>query len=144
MAFGNRTGDSVRTRNFEDQFIIPRGRSSAFPNGSHASRFLAKVGHVVEVQVNAQLELKRVADLFNLSQPALSVMTAQAEAQEAKIAAYRDDVANLNGMLAEVMTAYELIVRSRSWRLTQPLRSAVTAAARRLSQILRRGKMGDS
>ena len=61
-----------------------------------------------------------------------------AEAQEAAIAAYQADLANLNGTLTELRAAHERIVRSRSWLLTRPLRSAV-AAARRVLQVLRRG-----
>jgi glycosyltransferase involved in cell wall biosynthesis len=85
------------------------------------------------------------ADLANLngalaeSKNALSRTTAKLEAQEAAIAAHQADLANLNHTLAEWKEAYERIVRSRTWRLTQPLRSAV-AAARHLGQKLRRGK----
>lgn len=99
---------------------------------------LQKLGQAIEVQADAQLEVKRLTDVFNLSQQGLSLLVAKAEAQEAEIATYQADLANQNGRLAEWKTAYELLIRSRSWRLTQPLRSAV-AAAKHLSQILRRG-----
>jgi glycosyltransferase involved in cell wall biosynthesis len=89
-----------------------------------------------------EFEVKRITDLYDLSQQALSLLTARTEAQEAAIAAHQVDIANLNGTLAERQAAYERIVRTRSWRITQPLRSA-DAAVRHLSQILRRSKMRD-
>jgi len=100
---------------------------------------LQKLGHAIEVQANAQLEVKRLTDVLNLSQHALKLTTAKSEVQEAAIATYQTDLANLNGTLAECKSAYDQIIRSRFWRLTQPLRSLVDAA-RHLSQILRRRK----
>jgi glycosyltransferase involved in cell wall biosynthesis len=101
---------------------------------------LQKLGHAIEVQTNAQLEVQRLTDKFNLSQQCLSVFTAKTETQEAAIATYQADLANVDGQVAEWKAAYEGIVRTRSWRIIQPLRSAI-ASARRLSQRLRRGKM---
>ena len=101
---------------------------------------LQKLGQAIEAQANAQLEVERLTDLLNLSQYALTRTTAKLEAEEAAIAAHQADLANLNGALAESKSAYERIVRSLTWRLTQPLRSAVDAV-RRLSQRLRGGRM---
>jgi glycosyltransferase involved in cell wall biosynthesis len=100
---------------------------------------LEELGRAIEVQANAQLEVNRLTEKFNLSQHCLSVFTAKTETQEVAIAAYQVELASLNGQVAEWKAAYERIVRTRSWRITQPLRSAI-AAARRLSQTLRRGK----
>jgi DNA-binding MarR family transcriptional regulator len=86
------------------------------------------------------------ADLANLngalaeSKNTLSRTTARLEVQEAALAAHQADLANLNRALAESKDAYERIVRSRTWRFTQPFRSAA-AAAGRLDQRLRRGNM---
>jgi glycosyltransferase involved in cell wall biosynthesis len=104
---------------------------------------LQKLGHAPEAQADAQLEVMRLADQLNLSQQCLSLFTAKTETQEAAIAAYQADLANLNGQAAKWKAAYECVVRTRSWRFTQPLRSAI-AAARRLSQISRHGKMRDT
>jgi glycosyltransferase involved in cell wall biosynthesis len=101
---------------------------------------LQELGHAIEVQANAQVEVERLTDLYNLSQHCLSLTTAKLETEEAAIATHQADLASLKGAVAEWKTAYERIVGSRSWRLTQPLRSAVDTA-RRLSQMLRRGKM---
>ncbi len=101
---------------------------------------LQKLQHVIEAQADAELEVERITALFNLSQQSLSLLTAKTEAQEAAMAAYQADLANLNGTLAEWKAAYECIVRTRSWRITEPLRSA-DAALRHLGQILRRSKM---
>lgn len=100
---------------------------------------LQKLGQTIEAQANAQLEVERLTDALNLSQYALTRTTAKLEAEEAAIAAHQADLASVNGALAELKDAYESIVRSRSWRFTQPLRSTV-AAAKRLRQMLRRGK----
>ena len=97
---------------------------------------LQKLGHAIEVQANAQLELERLTALYNLSQQALSIMSDRVEARQATIAAYQTDLANLNSELSKWKIEYERI-RSRSWRLTQPLRSAVAAVSRKL----RRNKM---
>jgi glycosyltransferase involved in cell wall biosynthesis len=86
------------------------------------------------------------ADLANLNgalaeaKNTLLRTTARLEAQEAALAAHQADLANLNRALAESKEAYERIVRSRTWRFTQPFRSAA-AAAGRLGQRLRRSKM---
>jgi glycosyltransferase involved in cell wall biosynthesis len=100
---------------------------------------LPELGQAIETQANAQLEVERLAAALNLSQYALTRTTAKLEAEEAAIAAHQADLANLRDTAAEWRDAYEGIVRSKTWRLTQPLRSAV-AAAKRLSQMLRRGK----
>lgn len=101
---------------------------------------LQELGKTIEAQANAQLEVERLTDVLNLSQYALTRTTAKLEAEEAAVAAQQADLASLNRALAEWKDAYECIVRSRTWRLTQPLRSAV-AGARRFSQILRGGRM---
>ncbi|HEY5073285.1 MAG TPA: glycosyltransferase [Pyrinomonadaceae bacterium] len=91
-----------------------------------------------EVAIAAyQADLAQLNGTLAERETSLSVTTAKVEEQEAAIAAYQADLAQLNGTLAEWKTAYEDVVHSRSWRLTQPLRSAV-AAARRLGQKLRR------
>jgi glycosyltransferase involved in cell wall biosynthesis len=96
-----------------------------------------RLAAATQAQATAQLEVKRLTDLYTLSQQRVSLLIAKTEAQEAAIAAYQADLAKVNGKLAELKAAYERIIRSRSWRLTQPLRSA---AAMRLSQILGRDK----
>jgi peptidoglycan hydrolase CwlO-like protein len=100
---------------------------------------LAEWKTTVEAQAHAQLELERLTALYNLSQQDLSLLTAKTAVQEGAITAYQADLADLNGRLAERKTAYERIIGSMSWRLTQPFRSAA-AAARRLSQVLLRDK----
>lgn len=101
---------------------------------------LAELGHAIEAQTNAQLEAERLNAVYSLSQHVLSRMTTKLEEQEAAIAAQQADLANLRNTAAEWKDAYERIVRSRTWRLTQPLRWAV-AGAGRLSQMLRRRKV---
>jgi glycosyltransferase involved in cell wall biosynthesis len=53
---------------------------------------LQKLGHAIEAQADAQLEVERLTDLYNLSQQCLSRTTA---AWEAEIAAHQADLANL-------------------------------------------------
>lgn len=96
---------------------------------------------VVGKEIQCEQEILQINSSYREAKAALAQMEAMhPEAQQAAIAAYQADLANLNGTLAEWKTAYESMVRSRSWRLTQPLRSAV-AAARHLSRMLRRDKM---
>jgi glycosyltransferase involved in cell wall biosynthesis len=102
---------------------------------------LEKLGCAIEVQANARLEVQRLTERLNLSQHGLSLVTSKTEAQEATIAAQQADLAKLSITLTDVKTAYEQIVDSRCWRLTQPLRS-VAAAASQLRQRLRRDKSG--
>lgn len=83
-----------------------------------------------------QDDLARLNGALVESKNALSRTTAELEAQEAAIAAHQADLAKLNRALAESKEAYERIVRSKTWRLTQPFRSA----AGRFSQMLRRGQ----
>jgi glycosyltransferase involved in cell wall biosynthesis len=85
-----------------------------------------------------QAELANLNGALAESKNTLSLTTANLEAQRAAIAGHQADVANLNRALAESKEAYERIVRSRTWRLTQPFRSAA-AAAGRLGRRLRRG-----
>jgi glycosyltransferase involved in cell wall biosynthesis len=101
---------------------------------------LQQLGQTIEAQANAQLEVERLAALLNLSQDALTRTTAQLQAHEAALAALQADFANLSGAVTEWKNAYECIVRSKTWRFTRPLRSAVVAA-KRLSQMLRPRKM---
>jgi len=94
---------------------------------------LQKLGHAIEVQANAQLEVERLTALLNLSRHSLSVMTARSEARGAAITAYRADVAKLNGTLADWKTAYEHVAdcEERNRQLTAQL----TAATERLDWI---------
>lgn len=124
--------------NFELKALLREARTAlAQLEGMHPGS-LQQFGRTIEVETNAQVEIERLGAVYRLSQHALSVATAKAEAQEAAIAAYQADLANLNGTLTELRAAHERIVRSRSWLLTRPLRSAV-AAVRRVLQVLRRG-----
>jgi hypothetical protein len=97
---------------------------------------LQQLGRTIEVETSAQVEVERLQAVYHLSQHALSVATARTEAQETAIAAYQAELAHLKRSLAELSAAHERVVRSKSWLLTRPLRSAV-AAARRILQIVR-------
>jgi glycosyltransferase involved in cell wall biosynthesis len=74
---------------------------------------LQQLGHAIEVQANAQLELERLTALFKLSQHALSIMSDRVEIRDATIAAHQTELANLNAELSKWKTEYERI-RSRS------------------------------
>jgi hypothetical protein len=74
---------------------------------------LQQLGHAIEVQANAQLELERLAELYKLSQYALSIMSDRVEVRDTTIAAHQTDLANLNAELSKWKTEYERI-RSRS------------------------------
>jgi hypothetical protein len=124
--------------NFKLNALLREARTAlAQLEGMHPGS-LQQLGRTIEVETNAQVEIERLGAVYHLSQHALSVATAKAEAQEAAIAAYQADLANLNGTLTELRAAYERVVRSRSWLLTRPLRSAV-AAGRHVLQRLRSG-----
>ncbi len=104
---------------------------------------LQKLGQAIEEQAKTQVELEHVTNLYDLSQQDLALEVAKKEEQAATIATYQADLASSNRRLAECKSAYERVVGSLSWRLTQPLRS-VTSLARHLSGILGWSKNGNS
>ncbi|MEA2787508.1 MAG: hypothetical protein QOF71_3612 [Candidatus Eremiobacteraeota bacterium] len=86
---------------------------------------LERFGDAITARVNAHVDLERVTVAYELCRSSLSIMTARAEAQ----------FAEMSSALAAQRALYDRILRSRSWRLTQPLR-LVMAAARRLGRAL--------
>ena len=104
---------------------------------------LEKLGRTIAVQADAALEVERLTVAYHLSQHSLSFWTANAEAErkrlEATISACQADLVKSNNTFVELMSDSERMDRSRSWRLTQPLR-VVNATARHVGQMLRRKK----